>query len=73
MAILLDHGAQAVVAGDIGLGFMLQDQGLWRIEWWAIDGLSTGQPVEQVRATCVFVGTPASRAISTAAKTACPS
>lgn len=49
MAISLDHGAQAVVTGDIGLRLMLQDQRLWCVEWRAIDGLAVDQPVEEVQ------------------------
>lgn len=48
MAILRDHGAQAVVTGDIGLRLVLQDQRLWRIEWWTVDGLSVDQTEQEV-------------------------
>lgn len=64
---------QAVIALDIGLGFTAQDQRLRCIKGRPANPLAIDQSVLTVLSTWVFVGTPAARAISTAASTACSS
>ena len=73
MAAPDDLGAQAIIAFDIGLGFMVRDQRLRGIKRRPANHLAIYLPVLTMFSTWVLVGTPAARAISTAASTACSS
>ena len=45
MAASGDLGTKAVIALDIGFGFVVQDQGLWGIKWRPANHLAVDQPV----------------------------
>ena len=49
MAASGNLSAQTVIAFDIGLGFTVQGQCLWRVQWRAVYHLTVDQAVQQVQ------------------------